>query len=95
MAPPFLTVLTVPIPSEYERRGRSARRLARRVVKPGVPLPAASPYPGHFALVRSVVEGLHAIGANFNFNPGRLADLARVVYAPANEAPAAQPELVG
>ena len=86
MAPPFLTVLTAPIPSEQERLVRSARRLARRVVKPGVPLPAASPYPGHFSLVRSVVEGLQAIGADFNFNPGRLADLARVVYAPANEA---------
>ena len=62
------------------------RASPRRIVKPGVPLPAASPYPGHFALVRSVVEGLRAIGADFNFNPGRLADLARVVYAPANEA---------
>ena len=49
-------------------------------------MPPTSPYPGHFSLVRSVVEGLHAIGADFNFNPGRLADLAHVVYAPANEA---------
>jgi len=86
MAPPFLTVLTAPVPSERERLIRKARRVARRVVKPGVPLPATSPYPGHSSLVRSVVEGLRAIGADFNFNPGRLADLARVVYAPANEA---------
>jgi glycosyltransferase involved in cell wall biosynthesis len=86
MPPPFLTVLTTPVPGEPERLIRNVRRLARRVVKPGVPLPAASPYPGHFSLVRSVVEGLRAIGADFNFNPGRLADLARVVYAPANEA---------
>ena len=49
--------------------------VARRVVKPGVPLPAASPYPGAHSLVRSVVEGLRAIGADFNFNPGGLADL--------------------
>jgi len=86
MARPYLTVLTTPVPSEQERLIRKARRVARRVVKPGVPLPATSQYPGHFSLVRSVVEGLRAIGADFNFNPGRLADLARVVYAPANEA---------
>jgi glycosyltransferase involved in cell wall biosynthesis len=86
MAPPYLTVLSTPVPSEQERLIRKARRVARRVVKPGVQLPATSPYPGHFSLVRSVVEGLRAIGADFNFNPGRLSDLARVVYAPANEA---------
>jgi hypothetical protein len=49
-------------------------------------LPKASPYPGHYALVRSVVEGLRAIDADCNFNPTRLADIGRVVYAPANEA---------
>jgi hypothetical protein len=56
------------------------------VVKPGVPLPESSPYPGHYALVRSVVEGLRAIHAHFNFNPESFGELARVVYAPANEA---------
>lgn len=86
MAPPFLTVLTTPVPREQERLTREVRRRVRRLIKPGVPLPSASPYPGHFALVRSVVEGLRAIGADFNFNPGRLSELARVVYAPANEA---------
>jgi hypothetical protein len=86
MAPPFLTVLTLPIPSAGERLRRALRRTARRIVKPGAPLPAMSPYPGHFAVTRSVVEGLGAIGADFNFNPGRIGDLARVVYAPANEA---------
>jgi len=86
MALPFLTVLTTPVPNDQERLVRKARGLVRRVVKPGAPLPGASAYPGHFSLVRSVVEGLRAIDADFNFNPGRLADLARVVYAPANEA---------
>jgi hypothetical protein len=33
-----------------------------------------------------VVEGLRAIGASFNFNPVSFSKLARVVYAPANEA---------
>jgi hypothetical protein len=51
-----------------------------------VPTPEASPYPGHFALVRSVVEGLRAIGADFNFNPRSLGEVGRIVYAPANEA---------
>jgi hypothetical protein len=36
--------------------------------------------------VRSVVTGLKAIGADFNFNPESLRGLARIVYAPANEA---------
>jgi hypothetical protein len=83
---PYLTVLTAPIQSAPLRAYRGARRLVRRVVKPGVPLPPTSPYPGHFALVRSVVEGLRAIQADFNFNPVSFGDLARVVYAPANEA---------
>jgi hypothetical protein len=86
MTRPFLTVLTTPLPGGRERLKRGVRRRVRRFVKPGVPLPRVSPYPGHFALVRSVVEGLRAIGADFNFNPGRLSELARVVYAPANEA---------
>jgi len=86
MARPFLTVLTTPVPGGRERLIRGVRRRVRRFVKPGVPLPSVSPYPGHFAVVRSVVEGLRAIGADFNFNPGRLSELARVVYAPANEA---------
>jgi hypothetical protein len=51
-----------------------------------MPLPQTSPYPGHFALVRSVVEGLREIRADFNFNPASFGELARVVYAPANEA---------
>ena len=86
MSRPYLTVLTTPIQSAPERVYRGARRLVRHVVKPGVPLPQTSPYPGHFALVRSVVEGLRAIQADFNFNPASFGDLGRVVYAPANEA---------
>jgi glycosyltransferase involved in cell wall biosynthesis len=83
---PYLTVLTTPMQPGPVRLYRGARRLARRVVKPGVPLPESSPYPGHYALVRSVVEGLRGIQADFNFNPASFGQLARVVYAPANEA---------
>jgi hypothetical protein len=83
---PLLTVLTTPTTSGPRRAIQRVRRAVRPLVKPGVPLPAASPYPGHFALVRSVVDGLRAIGADFNFNPRSMRDIGRIVYAPANEA---------
>jgi hypothetical protein len=86
MARPFLTVLTAPIPTTRRRLYQGVRRRVRPLVKPGVPLPKMSPFPGHYAVVRSVVEGLRAIDADFNFNPRRAADLARVVYAPENAA---------
>jgi hypothetical protein len=86
MARPFLTVLTAPIPTTRRRLYQGVRRSVRPLVKPGVPLPKMSPFPGHYAVVRSVVEGLRAIEADFNFNPRRTADLARVVYAPENAA---------
>jgi hypothetical protein len=86
MKQPFLTVLTTPIVSGNRRAYRGMRRMLRPLVKPGVPLPPVSPYPGHFAVTRSVVEGLRRIGADFNFNPQSIGEVARVVYAPANEA---------
>ena len=64
------------------------RAALRPLVKPGVPLPAASAYPGHYALVRSVVEGLRAIDfstdnwvyqgsdADIRFKPVRVDGLA-------------------
>ena len=86
MPRPYLTVLTLPILPAPRRFYQALRRTVRTVVKPGVPVPGPSPFPGHFALVRSVVEGLQAIRADFNFNPRSFGELARVVYAPANEA---------
>jgi glycosyltransferase involved in cell wall biosynthesis len=86
MRRPLLTVLTTPVLAPRRRAYQKARGALRRIVKPGVPLPRSSRYPGHYALVRSVVEGLHAIHADFNFNPRRFSDVARIVYAPANEA---------
>jgi glycosyltransferase involved in cell wall biosynthesis len=86
MKRPFLTVLTAPIHGAPRRLYQGVRSAIRPLVKPGVPLPAVSPYPGHRALVRSVVEGLRSIDADFNFNPRRFRDLGAVVYAPANEA---------
>ena len=84
MPRPFLTVLTAPVPSATRRVYQDVRRAMRPIVKPGAPLPKVSRYPGHYALVRSVVEGLQAIGADFNYNPRRLSDIARIVYAPEN-----------
>lgn len=86
MKRPFLTVLTTPVPSVPRRALRAVRSTLRPIVKPGAPLPPAKRFHGHFALVRSVVEGLEAIGADFNYDPRSLSRLARVVYAPANEA---------
>ena len=86
MARPFLTVLTATIPNNPSRWYQGARRRIRPFVKPGAPLPVMSRYPGHSALVRSVVEGLQTIGADFNFNPRRARDLGRAVYAPENAA---------
>jgi hypothetical protein len=86
MKGPLLTVLTAPVPGTAQRLHQGLRSRVRPFVKPGVPLSDVSPYPGHYALVRSVVEGLRDIHADFNFNPRRMSELARVVYAPANEA---------
>jgi hypothetical protein len=84
--PPFLTVLATPIERAPTRLYQGLRRSVRPLIKPGVPLPYSSPYPGHYAVTRSVVEGLQANAADFNFNPRTFGRLARVVYAPANEA---------
>jgi hypothetical protein len=62
------------------------RSAVRPLVKPNAPLPETPTYPGHYAVTRSVVEGLREVGADFNFNPKRFSDVGPVVYAPANEA---------
>ncbi len=86
MSRPFLTVLTAPVPAEATRVYRRVRAAMRPLVRGRTPRLVPPAYPGHRAVVRSVVEGLRAVGADFNFNPGRGRDVARVVYAPANEA---------
>jgi hypothetical protein len=93
MPRPFLTVLTAPVPSHARRWYGNLRAAIRPLARPGVPLPYASPYPGHYALVRSVVEGLRAIRADFNFNPRRMSEVGRAVYAPENAALAQAAEL--
>ncbi len=86
MSRPRLTVLTTPIQPATRRAYINLRGIGRRLLKPGTPGLPGSPYPGHYAVTRSVVEGLRAIEASFNFNPRSFSELARIVYAPANEA---------
>jgi len=83
---PALTVLTTPVLSEARRAYIQLRGIGRRLLKPGTSGKSGSRYPGHYAVTRSVVEGLQQIGADFNFNPVSRSQLARIVYAPANEA---------
>jgi len=83
---PALTVLTTPILPASRRAYIGLRGIGRRILKPGTAGLPGPRYPGHYGVTRSVVEGLQAIGADFNFNPVSFANLARVVYAPANEA---------
>lgn len=76
-----LTVMTDPVPAgRYlfsEAFKKTARRI-RNVVKP-LPVFLRSPYRGHFAVTRSLVEGLTQAGVSFNYNPRRIADVAKVV----------------
>ena len=86
MSRPELTVLTTPIRSAPRRAYVKLRGIGRRILKPGTPGLSGSRFPGHYGVTRSVVEGLRAIGADFNFNPTSFSQLGRIVYAPANEA---------
>lgn len=36
-------------------------------------------YGGHFAVTRSLVEGLNKLGASFNYNPGSLSEMGKTV----------------
>jgi len=45
---------------------------------------------GHFAVTRSVVEGLTKIGADFNYNPTKEQDLGEIVYIPGGVRPLKQ-----
>ena len=81
MAKPLLTILTDPIPAGRECFPEAARRLARRL-KYGVKersYASHQRYRGHFAVTRSLIQGLERIGASFNYNPSRLNHLADTV----------------
>lgn len=79
---PKLSILTDPVPNGihglFEYGYRSARFLKRLIS--GHSFARHYKYGGHFAVTRSVVEGLTKIGANFNYNPTTTGDLAGIVH---------------
>lgn len=82
MTKPKLTILTDPVPAGREFFTEHTRRLARRL-KYSLQERAYSShayYRGHFAVTRSLVEGLEKIGASFNYNPSRFNEVAETVH---------------
>ena len=77
-----LTVLTDPIPVGRFRLKETLKRAGRSVrdvIRPGPVWLRGLSYRGHFAVTRSLVEGLRKIGANANYNPKREADVGEAV----------------
>ncbi len=81
MVKPKLTILTDPMAVGQDIFSETARRFARRL-KYAVLERSPTSHPrfrGHFAVTRSLVEGLEKIGADFNYNPTRLSQLDETV----------------
>lgn len=81
---PLLTILTDPMP--IGRRlvpegGRRIARAARDLIVRKRSWHQHRQYRGHFAVTRSLVEGLEEIGASFNYNPVWASDLGSTVIA--------------
>lgn len=76
-----LTILTDPVPVGLhfftENFKHAARNLKDKMYPP--PKLTRSKYRGHFAVTRSLVEGLNKLDYSFNYNPKKLADVADVV----------------
>lgn len=78
---PMITVLTDPL-WVGSRAAIEAFKAAARVVRDRLDPPPEhlrSPYRGHFAVTRSVVEGLRKLGVPANYNPRRVQDVAETV----------------
>jgi len=72
MTRPKITVLTDPMPWGLELLYESARRIARSLrdtLSPNQQYFNHPKYRGHFAVTRSLIEGLQQINASFNYNP--------------------------
>ena len=79
---PALTVLSDPIPVGRFRLKEMLKRVGRPIKDLIRPPPAwlrGSPYRGHFAVTRSLIEGLRKIGASANYNPKRVSEVGDVV----------------
>jgi len=81
-----LTVLTDPLPiGSYFFIFESAFYLIKvirffRRLNSKTPYKPAPKYGGHFAVTRSIVEGLTKIGADFNYNPRKKQSLGEIVH---------------
>jgi hypothetical protein len=60
-----LTILTQSVPSHF---GRLLRRL-KKPTRQWLGMPPPPRYGGHFAVTRSLVEGLTRLGVDYNYNP--------------------------
>jgi hypothetical protein len=77
MPRPVLSILTDPLPIGRDSFPEAARRIARimKYILRKRSFASHSRFRGHFAVTRSLVEGLEKIGADFNYNPNQLSEL--------------------
>jgi hypothetical protein len=76
----MITILTEPTLNKVYNIKKAGKRLIKKhVLKKGTPL-----YAGHFAVVRSLIDGLNKIGASYNYNPATLSNLGDHVHVLAN-----------
>jgi hypothetical protein len=78
---PEITVLTDPVPVGYRRvteRAKGLGRSVKRWISPPPPY-VNTKFRGHFAVTRSLVEGLEKAGVRFSYNPKTLHEVADVV----------------
>jgi hypothetical protein len=73
--------MTDPVPTGRYFFSEAFKKTARRIRNQVKPLPGflRSPYRGHFAVTRSLVEGLKKAGIPAIYNPRKVADVAEVV----------------
>jgi hypothetical protein len=74
----MITIITKPI-SRYYDFLKFLQNIAFRLQ--GRPIPNQK-YGGHYAVTRSLIEGLEKIKADFNYNPKNISDMSDTVYVP-------------
>jgi hypothetical protein len=81
---PDISILTDPVPVGRYSLSEPAKQFARRIRDLISPRPqhTRSKYRGHFAVTRSMVEGLQKIGVRSNYNPKTLDEVGQVVVVP-------------
>lgn len=81
---PQITILTDPVRSGPYLLIEPAKSLARKIRDRFSARPTfkRSTYRGHFAVTRSMVEGLQKIGIRSNYNPRKFTEVGEVVVVP-------------